>query len=219
MRNGAARFAVAASFVYGAFMTTRIPIIPTIIVASAIAVMIVLGFWQLGRMAEEQERVASWELLDPAETVPFPFGAGDTSASLYRQSSVTCDRVDGIAPRAGYSAKGETGWTYMAACRTREGDQAEVALGWSRNPNANPVWSGGEAKGIVGRGLGESVRLVAMPPLAGLAANKRPAPDGEKVEMHLSYAGQWFFFALTALVIYVLALRARAIRATRARDA
>jgi surfeit locus 1 family protein len=24
---------------------------------------------------------------------------------------------------------------------------------------------------------------------------------------HLMYAGQWFFFALTALVIYVLALR------------
>ena len=34
-----------------------------------------------------------------------------------------------------------------------------------------------------------------------------------QIRVHLAYAGQWFFFALTALVIYVLALRRKATRA------
>ncbi|MXO51119.1 SURF1 family protein [Erythrobacter gaetbuli] len=191
----------------------RLPVIPTIIVAGAVAVMIALGIWQLGRMEEEQRRVASWQSLGPEEFVPYPLGEGDKSASLYRKSSISCNRVTSIAPRAGYNAAGETGWTYMAQCLTRGGEAAEIALGWSRDPNQEPVWNGGEVSGVVGRGLGEDVRLVAIPPIAGLSPNKTPEPDAEKVKMHLSYAGQWFFFALTALVIYFLALRRRSTRA------
>jgi cytochrome oxidase assembly protein ShyY1 len=51
-------------------------------------------------------------------------------------------------------------------------------------------------------------RLVADPPLAGLAANARPDPS-DIPNNHLSYAVQWFLFAVTALVIYLLALRKR----------
>jgi cytochrome oxidase assembly protein ShyY1 len=51
-------------------------------------------------------------------------------------------------------------------------------------------------------------RLVADPPLAGLEANERPDPS-EIPNNHLSYAVQWFLFALTALVIYAVALRRR----------
>ena len=40
------------------------------------------------------------------------------------------------------------------------------------------------------------------------------APDPRDLpNNHLAYAGQWFFFALTALVIYILALRRRSTRA------
>jgi surfeit locus 1 family protein len=49
---------------------------------------------------------------------------------------------------------------------------------------------------------------VADPPVGGLAANAAPDP-ADLPNNHLAYAGQWFFFALTALVIYVLALRRR----------
>ena len=36
-----------------------------------------------------------------------------------------------------------------------------------------------------------------------------PPDPGDLPNNHLMYAGQWFFFALTALVIYLLALRKR----------
>ena len=54
--------------------------------------------------------------------------------------------------------------------------------------------------------------IVADPPLAGLGPN--PGPSLEQVpNNHRSYAFQWFAFALTALIIYGLALKARGRRA------
>ena len=55
---------------------------------------------------------------------------------------------------------------------------------------------------------GEGIRLIADPPQAGLEPLAMPDP-ADLPDNHLAYAGQWFFFALTALVIYVLALRRR----------
>ena len=49
-------------------------------------------------------------------------------------------------------------------------------------------------------------RLIVGPPLNGLQANAAPDP-AEIPNNHLSYAVQWFLFALTAAIIYVLALR------------
>ena len=48
--------------------------------------------------------------------------------------------------------------------------------------------------------------FVAAPPQAGLAQLALPDPR-DLPNNHLSYAVQWFLFATTALVIYVLALR------------
>ena len=84
---------------------------------------------------------------------------------------------------------------------------ADVVLGWSRSPE--PVaWSGGFVAGTVVPTGELGFKIVADPPLAGLEANAKPDP-GDLPNNHLAYAGQWFFFALTALVIYVLALRRR----------
>lgn len=51
-------------------------------------------------------------------------------------------------------------------------------------------------------------RLVADPAAAGLVPLAKPDPR-DLPNNHLSYAVQWFLFALTALVIYALALRRR----------
>ena len=67
-----------------------------------------------------------------------------------------------------------------------------------------PEWQGGSVEGIVAPGP----RLVAGRPAAGLAPLAPPDP-ADIPNNHLAYAGQWFFFALTALVIYLLALRRR----------
>jgi len=49
---------------------------------------------------------------------------------------------------------------------------------------------------------------VASPSQAGLTQLALPDP-GDLPNNHLSYAMQWFFFALSAVTVYVLALRRR----------
>ena len=61
---------------------------------------------------------------------------------------------------------------------------------------------GGQVGGVIAPGG----RLIAAQPLPGLQASARPDPR-DVPNNHLSYAVQWFLFALTALVIYVLAVR------------
>jgi surfeit locus 1 family protein len=119
---------------------------------------------------------------------------------------VLCDRVTDTSAISGRSAEGESGWAQVAHCELDGGGRADVALGWTRDP-APLAWRGGEVLGFVGP-AGEGVRLVASPPQAGLAPLAHPDPR-DLPNNHLSYAVQWFFFAATALVIYVLAVRRR----------
>jgi cytochrome oxidase assembly protein ShyY1 len=92
---------------------------------------------------------------------------------------------------------------HVADCLLTGGGKARVVLGWSRDP-APAQWRGGEVMGVIAPGP----RLIADPPLAGLAPSARPDP-ADIPNNHLSYAVQWFLFAATALVIYALALRKR----------
>ena len=86
-------------------------------------------------------------------------------------------------------------------------EYGDVVLGWSQSPE--PVaWSGGWVAGTVVPTGELGFKIVADPPLAGLQPMAKPDP-GDLPNNHLAYAGQWFFFALTALIIYVLALKRR----------
>jgi surfeit locus 1 family protein len=104
---------------------------------------------------------------------------------------------------AGRNAQGEVGMAQVADCELAGGGRAKVVLGWSREPKI-AQWRGGEVAGVIAPGP----RLVADTPVAGLSANARPDP-GEIPNNHLAYAVQWFLFAATALVIYVIAVRRR----------
>lgn len=183
----------------------RIPVVATLVVLLAAATMVALGIWQLGRMRgkeAELDRYARASTL--SAPVAWPRGPAEVEAALYRRSSVDCAAVERTDTVAGHSATGETGWAHMARCRLADGGLADVALGWSRDPRMK-AWQGGEVTGFVGPYRG-GVKLVAAPPQAGLA--QLAAPDPRDVpNNHLSYAVQWFLFALTALVIYILALR------------
>ena len=96
-----------------------------------------------------------------------------------------------------------------------------VQLGTTRDPNAKVTWAGGPVTGYIGhapdgRSLIGSLfdrtpprlMLVLDTPPAGLSPNARPdiatVPNN-----HLAYAGQWFFFAAIAAIIYVLAIAKR----------
>jgi len=185
----------------------RFPVIPTIVVAAAVATMVALGFWQLARKDEKEAMIARYEQAQSLSSeVPFPRSEEDFPDALYRHSRVTCDRVVASRTTSGSSPDGASGLAQVVTRELDGGGSTEIALGLSADPRP-VVWSGGEVAGIIGA-AGKGVRLVASPPLAGLAPMAAPDPK-DLPNNHLAYAVQWFFFALTALVIYVLALRRR----------
>ncbi len=183
----------------------RIPIIPTIMVLAAVATMVGLGIWQLGRMKEKEAMLEAYALTsDIEEPADFP-RSGDGKDVWFRASSVDCLPVS-IETVAGTSANGQKGWAHRASCEANRPPANQpilVDLGFSRSLET-PEWDGGEVSGVIAPGP----RLVASPPVAGLEALAKPDPS-DLPNNHLAYAGQWFFFALTALLIYGFALRAR----------
>ena len=180
-------------------MIRQWPIIPTLVVLAAVVTMIGLGVWQLGRMEEKAQLLARYEAAaGEAGEAAFP-RAGEGAEVWFRRSRVMCERPRSIEPVAGTSARGAKGWVQRATCA----DGAIVDIGFTR-ALATSAWRGGLVTGVVAPGP----RLVADPPINGLEAMARPDP-ADLPNNHLAYAGQWFFFAITALVIYVLALRRR----------
>ena len=182
----------------------RLPVIPTIFVAAAVATMIALGIWQLGRKDEKEALIAHAErALTMSAEVEYPTDPERREEALYRRTSVTCLSASGATTVAGTSIRGEKGVAQRVTCALARGGTATVDLGFSRDP-APVAWDGGEVRGIIAPGD----RIVATQPPAGLEPLALPDPR-DLPNNHLAYAGQWFFFALTALVIYVLAIRKR----------
>lgn len=188
-------------------MTRRVPIFATIIVLAAVATMIALGVWQFRKDAVQDARLARYDAaLNNAELVAFPTSPEAVDRLAYRRSRVECRKVEGEARVvAGRNRKDHTGFVQVVSCVLPNGSRADVQLGWSRGPKA-VQWSGGPVEGIIEPLRTGYAKLVADPALAGLGASADP--EKRKID-HLAYAGQWFFFALTALIIYVLALRRR----------
>lgn len=193
-------------------MSVRLPILPTIIVLAAAATMVALGIWQLGRAdekARQLERYAQAQAVSAEADFPL---SGEGEAVWFRRSTLACVRVSDIQPVAGTAASGAKGWAIRARCETAGGEEATVELGFQRDL-AVPQWQPATVTGTIAPGP----RLVADPPQAGLEPLAQPDP-GELPNNHLAYAGQWFFFAITALVIYALALRARTGQRPRRQD-
>jgi surfeit locus 1 family protein len=188
-------------------MIRRLPVIPTLIVAVAVAVMLRLGFWQLDRMHRKEALLAHYAAGEHLTgEVAYPRGEAGREDTLYRRSRLQCLSTDHPNAMSGRSAAGVPGFAHTVNCRFADGETS-VVLGWSREPR-QVEWAGGEVKGFIGPGANGDVRLIADPPLVGLEANARPDPN-EVPNNHLSYAVQWFLFALTAVIIYVVAVMKR----------
>lgn len=181
-------------------MIRQLPIVPTILVVAAAGVMVWLGFWQLGRADEKAALIAKYEEAG-AQQADFPY-AGTGEDVWFRRSSVDCSQIIGRDPVAGTAANGAKGWAMRVFCKA--GDAAIlVDLGFTRDLDAFE-WEGGVVEGIIAPGP----RLVADPAAGGLYPLAKPNPS-DLPNNHLAYAGQWFFFALTALVIYFFAVRSK----------
>jgi surfeit locus 1 family protein len=189
-------------------VTRRWPVLPTLIVAAAVAAMVALGVWQLRRAEWKGGLIERYrEAQAMSANVPWPEDSAGLEQALFRWSQFDCERVLDIRTTAATSAAGESGVAQVARCQLAGGGEAEVALGWSR-PTQQIAWDGGRVNGIIGPGGRFGGTLHASPPAPGLEPLAVPDP-GDLPNNHLAYAGQWFFFALTAGVIYVLALRRR----------
>lgn len=181
-------------------MIRQLPLLPTILVVAAAATMVWLGFWQLGRADEKAALLAKYETAGD-QSADFPY-SGTGEGVWFRRASVDCSEIVSRDPVAGTAANGAKGWAMRVNCNAGNGE-VMVDLGFTRDLDSF-AWEGGLVEGIIAPGP----RLVADPPEGGLYPLAKPNP-ADLPNNHLAYAGQWFFFALTALVIYFLAIRSR----------
>ncbi len=104
-------------------MTRNIPLIPTLFVGAACAVMIALGFWQLGRAGEKDALIArSIAAQEMGEETVWPSNEAEAETALYRRSNVECVKVWDMTAVAGTSAKGAKGWAHRANCLLSTGE-------------------------------------------------------------------------------------------------
>lgn len=188
----------------------RVPFVPTLIVGAAIAVMVALGIWQLSRADWKEGLIAQHRANAQRPPIAWPNVPPADNSLLYRRAEGFCTEVVGWRATAGRSAAGDTGWSHIASCRTGglEGPGMQVDMGWSKSSAAPAGWTGGEVSGVIAPDAAHRIRLVSERAAPGLQPSAPPSPELTP-NNHLFYAVQWFFFALSAAVIYVLALRRR----------
>jgi cytochrome oxidase assembly protein ShyY1 len=201
---------------------SRIPVIPTILVAAAAAAMIALGIWQIGRAHEKDALIARYAANRSLPPIALPtMGAADESL-LYRRATAFCLQPTAWRRAGGRSVKGTTGTRFIASCSTgAEGPGFAADMGVSADPRFQPHWAGGEVTGVViaalsdagvfrrftGKAPPQRPMIVAANAAPGLEPTAPPEPPSENTSR--GYAGQWFLFAATAAIIYAVALRRR----------
>lgn len=197
----------------------RLPLLPTLLVAAAVAAMIGLGIWQLRRAEWKERLIAEYQAAAtmPALDLDPLLGREGTPPPLaFRRVLITC-HADNILPeqRGGRNREtGQGGYSSFVPCRSGAGGLAGrivVNAGWAALPDSDQRLS---LNGIVAGQLGpvegrERIVLTAATARPPLAPSAPPLIE-DIPNNHLSYAFQWFFFAATAVVIYLLALRRRA---------
>ena len=153
-------------------MIRRLPVLPTILVLAAVATMIGLGIWQIGRAQEKDARTATLAERMTLPPTTYPYDAPRDESLLYRTLRADCSQVLGWDALGGKDTRG------LGALVTRAERDAKLMI-------------------------------VAEEAAAGLVPSAQPQPMAAEENSSWAYAGQWFFFALTALVIYGFALRSR----------
>jgi surfeit locus 1 family protein len=191
-------------------MIRRLPVIPTIVVVAAAALMIGLGVWQLQRAKWKEGLLARYAAAEKLPPIAFPtVPLRDAQLPLFRHATGVCLRVVGQRAAVGENMAGEPGYAHIVDCTTgAEGPGMSVEVGWSKNPNAKVNWSGGPVSGVIGPDRRTRMRLVAASAPPGLEPSAPPS-IASIPNNHRSYALQWFAFAAIALLIYGLAVRGR----------
>jgi cytochrome oxidase assembly protein ShyY1 len=191
-------------------MTRRLPIVPTIVVAVAVALMIGLGVWQLQRARWKEGLLAEYKQAEDLPPIAWPtVPLREDQLPLFRHATGVCLRPVSHRAVVGENKAGEPGYVQVVDCTTgAEGPGMSVEVGWSKDPNAKINWSGGPVSGVIAPDRRTGMRLVAASAPPGLEPSAPPSLDSIP-NNHRSYALQWFSFAAIALIIYALAVRRR----------
>ena len=201
----------------------RLPLIATLVVGLAVALMIALGVWQLDRRGQKEALIAQYGANQSRLLMAFPaIPVGEKL--LFRRARAFCLEPVSEMLAAGYNLKGDRGWRHLITCRTgAEGPGFTVDIGWSADFKARSTWRGGAVDGVIGpvpdqrsvieRSVAskaeQQLLIVATGAFGGLVPSAPPSLEGIP-NTHLAYAVQWFLFAAIALGIYGLALWRRA---------
>jgi cytochrome oxidase assembly protein ShyY1 len=199
-------------------MTRRLPIVPTILVAAAVALMIGLGFWQLRRADLHRAQLAAYQSAEKLPPIAFPTApTASDKLPLYRYTTANCLQVAGRRTAPGESRGGEPGFLIIVDCAAgAEGPGLSVEIGWSKNPNATVNWKGGLVSGLIVPDSKSRMRIVAASPVPGIEPGAVPRPTVKiSPARNIGYAFTWFALAAAALVIYALAVRKRLAPGTR----
>lgn len=204
-------------------MKRPVPLVATLIVGLAIAIMIGLGIWQLGRAHQKEAALATYRANMSLPLTAYPGRQPTDERYLFRRVSANCLRVVAWQVIGGRAADGTAGWRHIASCATgAEGPGFLVDVGIATTPDAKVGWTGGPVRGrathepdrstmierVSGKAMPLRLMIVAETPASGLVATAPPDPSSVP-NNHRSYMVQWFLFAAIAGLIYGLALRKR----------
>ncbi|HZC37493.1 MAG TPA: SURF1 family protein [Sphingomicrobium sp.] len=195
-------------------MTRRVPVVATVVVAAAVAVLIWLGVWQLQRAKWKEGLLTRYEQAEKLPPISWPtVPLKSDQLPLFRHATGVCLRAVGKRATGGENLAGDPGYVQIVDCATgAEGPGMSVEVGWSQDPNARVNWAGGPVSGIIVPDRLTGMRLVAATAPPGLQPSKVPdAMSASPVTPagHRLYAATWFSLAAIALIIYGLALAKR----------
>lgn len=194
----------------------KLPLGATLLTSVMVPVLVGLGVWQLDRRAWKHALVAQ---LETAATLP-PVGPRDFYRALigaqsiqYRRADIDCrpGRVKPYDLKGGTSADDRGGYLVLVDCndpaRPRRPDLVVVA-GWTLRPDRVRTLDMDTSfvGTLIERPYGDApgrpqFMLIPTTAVAGLLPSRVPVPD-DLPDNHLSYALQWFAFAVTLAVIY-----------------
>jgi len=97
----------------------RLPVIPTIVVAAAVALMIGLGIWQLQRARWKEGLLTRYAEAEKLPPIAFPTAPiRNAQLPLFRHATGVCLAVAGKRAVAGENRAGEPGYVQIVDCVT-----------------------------------------------------------------------------------------------------
>jgi len=200
-----------------------LPLGATLLTLIMVAVLIWLGLWQLQRRDWKhniQAELTAAASLPPVTPRDFLDAMAGSKSLQFRRATIDCrpGRVATYDIKGGTSSTGNGGYRVLVACRDplkhyTRGPDIVVVAGWTTRPDAvktldlDTSFTGTLIEHPYDKEPGRpQFLLIPTSAVAPLLPSRIPTP-GELPDNHLSYALQWFAFAITLAVIYAIYVR------------